>query len=268
METQFKEKDLPLGEFQKLGLYKDGKLNLKKEDLDAMLAGRRTGMLKLEDLKMDGFSIKQMEAKLSLSRLPDGAVSLNGHPINKEVKQHPLLGKLESEGLQFGKLASVQTERMQGDKLKKWIIEFDAETKEFVSYAPDMVQAPHKVNGETLSEKQKKAFQNGETVELSDGTRLQHRASEPKGVVSDRKALILSVLLDGGISYLLVRAIKNLADNSSAQKEEFTKGYNSALNDMKAADKKGKTTNEFLDELSQQTGKPQQSRGYGRTSSR
>jgi hypothetical protein len=88
------------------------------------------------------------------------------------------------------------------------------------------------VNGEILSEKKKKAFQNGEVVELNDGTRIQHSSTDSKGIRSDRKALILSVLLDGGISYLLLRGLRNLSGSTDPQKEGYTKGYNQALADM------------------------------------
>jgi len=268
METLIKENELPLKELEKLGLYQDGQMNLSSEDLDALLAGRRTDMRSLVHLKMDGFAIRQLDAKLSLNRKEDGSIEVNLHPIYKEVKPHPLLSDAETKVLLDGTLQSVQKTYEQADKkLSQLIIEYDQQTREFVGYDPDQVEVPVKVNGENLSEKQKKAFQNGSLVELEDGTRIQHSATDSKGIRSDRKALILSVLLDGGISYLLLRGIRNLAGNNDEQKEGYTKGYNQAL----AASMVGKPKREVEMTVGEQfdhSRSSQHSRGYGRTASR
>ena len=268
METLIKENELPVKELEKLGLYQDGQMSLSSEDLDALLAGRRTDMRSMVHLKMDGFAIRQLDAKLSLSRKEDGTVALNLHPIYKEVKPHPLLSEEEAGELEAGKLQSVQKVYEQADKkLAQLIIEYDEQTREFVAYHPDQVEVPVKVNGETLSEEKKKAFQSGDLVELKDGTRIQHSATDSKGIRSDRKALILSVLLDGGISYLLLRGIRNLAGNSDAQKEGYTKGYNQALADSMVGKPKREaeiTVGEHID----YSRASQHSRGYGRTASR
>lgn len=268
METFIKENELPIKELEKLGLYKDGQLNLSSEDVDALLAGRRTDMRSMFHLKMDGVAIRQLDAKLSLSRNQDGTVTLNLHPIYKEVKPHPLLSTEEARVLLDGKLQSIQKVYQQADKkLTQLIIEYDKQTREFVAYHPDQVEVPIKVNGETLSEEQKKAFQRGEVIALADGTRVQHSATDSKGIRSDRKALILSVLLDGGISYLLFRGIRNLAGNKDAQKEGYTKGYNQALADSMVGKPKREaemTVGEHVD----YSRDSQQSRGYGRTASR
>ena len=76
METPIKEKELPIAELEKLGLYKDGALTLKDNDIAALLAGRRTDLHSLHNLEMDGFKINQLDAKLSLMRGEDGKVAL------------------------------------------------------------------------------------------------------------------------------------------------------------------------------------------------
>lgn len=268
METFIKENELPIKELEKLGLYQEGKLNLSNEDVDALLAGRRTDMRSMFHLKMDGFEIRQLDAKLSLNRNPDGTVTLNLHPIYKEVKPHPLLSEEEARVLLDGKLQSIQKVYEQADKkLAMLIIEYDKQTREFVSYHPEQVEAPIKVNGQVMSEEQQKAFQRGDVIELDEGTRIQHSATDSKGIKSDRKALILSVLMDGGISYLLLRGIRNLAGNKDGQKEEYTKGYNQALADSMVGKPKREKEMTVGEHRDYETGS-QYSRGYGRTSSR
>ncbi|PYF74603.1 DUF4099 domain-containing protein [Pedobacter gandavensis] len=268
METFIKENELPIKELEKLGLYQEGKLNLSNEDVDALLAGRRTDMRSMFHLKMDGFEIRQLDAKLSLNRNPDGTVTLNLHPIYKEVKPHPLLSEEEARVLLDGKLQSIQKVYEQADKkLAMLIIEYDKQTREFVSYHPEQVEAPIKINGQVMSEEQQKAFQRGDVIELDEGTRIQHSATDSKGIRSDRKALILSVLMDGGISYLLLRGIRNLAGNKDGQKEEYTKGYNQALADSMVGKPKREKEMTVGEHKDYETGS-QYSRGYGRTSSR
>ncbi|WP_231490298.1 DUF3945 domain-containing protein [Pedobacter sp. Leaf170] len=110
-------------------------------------------------------------------------------------------------------------------------VEYDKLTKDFVGYDVSKVQAPDRINGMLLSEEDKSAFKRGNLLELADGTKIQHRASEPKGIISDRKALVLSVLIDGGISYLLLRGIRSLSENVD-QKDHLTPAFNSALAEM------------------------------------
>jgi hypothetical protein len=268
MGTTFKENELPIKELEALGLYQDGKMNLANEDVDVLLAGRRTEMRSMVNLQMDGFFIRQLDAKLSLKRNADGSVSVNLHPIYKELMPHPLLSEEESKLLQSGQLQNIQkVYKKTEDKVGGLIIEYDAETKEFVSYDPDQVEVPIKVNGEILTEEKKKAFQNGELVTLEDGTKIQHSVTDSKGIRSDRKALILSVLLDGGISYLLFRGLRNILGNKEEQKEAHTKGYNLALADMTVGKPKRELEMTVGTHVDQSTAS-EYSRGYGRTGSR
>lgn len=232
METPIKEKELPVAELEKLGLYRDGALTLKDGDIAALLAGRRTDLHSLHNLEMDGFKISQLDAKLSLSRVEDGKIALKLHPIYKEVQPHPLLNEKETKQLLAGKQESISKTVDDKGMERRLVIEYDEQTKEFITYFPYQVEVPPKVNGETLDEKQKKAFQHGEVIELADGTRLRHSAADSKGVKSDTKRLIFSVLLDGGLSYLVMRGLRNLAANVDLQKEGYTQGYNQALADM------------------------------------
>lgn len=267
MKPLFEKNELPVIDLRKLGLYKDGKSTLSPNDLSALLAGRRTDLISITDLKTDAFHIQQLDAKLSLQRSPDGSVSLNLHPIYKNAVAHELLDEREVEQLKAGKIANVTKEiDLEPVKKKTLIIEYDAQTREFISYDPQGVEPPEKINGQQLTPEDKQNYQSGNVVQLKDGTRVQHRASERNGMLSDRQALILSVLLDGGISYLLITGIRNLLANREEQKTQFTKGYEAALKEMKKSQppkEEIKLTQEPDNER-----KNDYSRGYGRGSSR
>ncbi|MCT1531385.1 DUF3945 domain-containing protein [Sphingobacterium daejeonense] len=236
MENQFRESDIPIGDLRKLGLMKNGKPDLSEEDIDALVAGHRTDLITLRDIHGDGIHIQKMDAKLSLQRDVDGHMSLQLHPIYRDVKKHPMLLDVEADQLEQGTLTHVLKTYQGGDgKKKTWLIEYDPETREFISSDPQKVRVPSKINGETLSELQKEQYRNGDVVQLTDGTRLQRRASSRSGVTSNREALMYSLILDGGISYLLLRGLRNLFGNKSAQKDAYTEGYQRALLDMQQA---------------------------------
>ncbi|MDN3586172.1 DUF4099 domain-containing protein [Pedobacter aquatilis] len=235
MKTQFNISELPLSQFEALGIYQDRQLLLEPEEIACLLSGRRTTLVSLHELKGKDFTIERLDARLSLQRAPSGQVELLLHPIYKNPRAHPLLSDDEMQELISGDKSFVARaiEREEG-WATMYNIEYDKLTKDFVGYDVSKVQAPERVNGMLLDEEEKSAFQRGEILELADGTKIQHRASEPKGILSDRKALVLSVLLDGGISYLLVRGIRSLYENTE-QKDHRSPAFNSALAEMEGA---------------------------------
>ena len=267
--NQFKDNELPLKELERLGLYIQGRILLKRDDINALLAGRRTELTNFKDLKFEGLSIPELDAKLSLKKDQDGTVNLNVHPIYKVARNHELLNENESQKLQSGEIDNIVKEQeVQKGKIRKIIIEYDEQTKEFISYDPEQVNVPVKVNSEELSEEQKKKFKNGQVVELSDGTKFQHTALNPKGLRSDNKRLALSILFDAGISYLVYRGIQALKNRAAKfQNEGFTNGYNQAIADIK---QKGelKDSNVTIQQLIDKHIPNQESRGYGRSSAR
>ncbi|RYE22258.1 MAG: DUF3945 domain-containing protein, partial [Sphingobacteriaceae bacterium] len=133
----------------------------------------------------------------------------------------------EVEDLQNGKVPNVLKEVKENGKQKTVFIEFDKETNEFLKIDSAKVIAPESVNDQLLSEAQKKRFREGLEIELRDGTQLQATGKNTKGILSNRNLLVLSVLLDGGVSYLLLKGIQAL---EGKQKQlQYNKGYNDAL---------------------------------------
>jgi hypothetical protein len=262
MKTPFKEQDLPLADMEKLGLYKNGQWLIDRENLDALLAGRRTELISLHELKADGFEIDRLDAKLSVTPEWDGRLTLNIHPIYKEPKLHPLLLEHEAQVLIDGQIDTLQKIYQNGDKRKIYNFEYDPETKEFIDYDPANVIVPQSINTYQLTEKQKDAFRNGEVISLGDGTQVQYRANDRKGIRADRAALVMSVLLDGGISYLLVRGIKNLLNNDTPQKDENTQAYLKAVDELQQKMKQASDQQQNNEQVNEEN------RGYTKTRSR
>ena len=235
MKTQFTISEIPLNQFEALGIYQNKQLLLEPSEISTLLSGRRTTLVSLHELKGKDFTIERLDARLSLHRSPSGEVELLIHPIYKTPRAHPLLSEEEMQALISGSKSFIgrAVQREEG-RATMFNVEYDKLTKDFVGYDVSKVPAPERVNGMLLSEEEKSAFQRGALLELSDGTKIQHRASDPKGIRSDRNALVLSVLLDGGISYLLLRGIRSLSEDI-AQKDYRTPSFNAALAEMEGA---------------------------------
>src|SRR3569833_1178905 len=99
--------ELPMEELQQIGLADGRSLRLDHDDLDALLAGRRTSMLRLEELELDDMKIDQLDAKLSLERNQDGTVALVLHPIHRTPETPDYLTEDEVEALEKGEKANL-----------------------------------------------------------------------------------------------------------------------------------------------------------------
>lgn len=212
-------------ELQQIGLADGQKLKLDHDDLDALLAGRRTSMLRLEDLAFDDMQIKQLDAKLSLQRNADESVSLLLHPIHREPEAPAYLTASEVEALEKGEKANIlkTLEDPQGNQYDV-LIEFDKDTNEFIVSDTDHIEAPEQVNGVPLTAEQKKNFKKGKEVQTEDGTTIQYAASEKQGIRSDKLHLVVSIVLDGGLSFMLYKAVHALWGQKHDPKKENNVG--------------------------------------------
>ena len=283
METTELKNRMPIDDFKKIGLFTNDKLSLSKEDLAELSAGRRSGFLELKNLEHDGIQIEQLKAKISLQENPDRSLSVLVHPVYKNPKKHGLLNEKEMDSLINGDNANIVKSYIdEKGKNHKMIIEYDKDTKEFVSMNTNRILIPEKVNNELLSPAQKEKLKEGGPVTVSDGTTIQSSPTAEKGIRSNNTFVILSILIDGGMSYLMVTAAKALlgldksGEQAKEQSSEFSKGYLEAVKEME--DKKWSNRNSKLinfpddlhkldiDELklSQQNSKNQESRSYTR----
>nr|WP_181718595.1 DUF4099 domain-containing protein [Pedobacter sp.]QJS06255.1 hypothetical protein [Pedobacter sp.] len=115
---------------------------------------------------------------------------------------------------------------------KSKVIEYDPDTRQFMSYDPSKVKVPEAINNESLSSDKKRKLKDGEVIQLSDGTEVQFRSSDKNGLRSNRSALVLSILIDGGLSYLLIIGISRLLGKQSEQEKSYSKGYLQALKEV------------------------------------
>ena len=207
----YTRQDLPMEVLQKIGLVKNGVLILDQDDLKALLSGRRTDMLRLEKLEFEGMVIDLLDAKLSLDRNKAGEIELKFHPIHKEPKASKYLTDTEAEMLARGDAVNLQKSVYDENGRKvEVLIEFDKETNEFIITDTEKILAPDSINDIPLTPEQKERYRKGKEVEIGDGTTVQYSATEKQGVRSNKLAFIASVLIDGGISFVLYHGLNAL----------------------------------------------------------
>lgn len=241
----FKKRELPMAELEKIGLAQKGKLLITDENKAALLAGRRTNLIRLQNLQDENVQIGEMEAKVSLFRNPDGKLELRAHPVYHQPVFPVDLTDQEAEMLENGHTTVIYKKIKDGEEpAKEYLFEFDPETREYIKTDTGKIQAPDLVNNEALSPEQKKAFSKGEEVKLSDGTKFRYTGVDVLSVRANKVALVASILIDGGISYLIYQGIRSLMGVPQSQRDQlYSEGYQKALEDMKAAEQQSKKQN-------------------------
>jgi hypothetical protein len=233
MRNSFALYELSGSEMRSLGLYDQyGDLTIEPEDLEVLLSGRRTSLMRLHDLTSHGMNIAQMDAKLSLHRDGDGQALIRVHPVYHKPKL-PFAGEDDSiQALLDGKQLHVRymmaTAVAPPDVSKQfeYILEYDAETREFISYAPEDVAIPDRINGFELSSAQRADFSRAIPLTLPDGTSLVYKATDSNGLSANRSSIILFKDTDDGKRYELLDGVRpmqtaQIAEESQAFQKEF-----------------------------------------------
>lgn len=231
----FNENDLPLGLMETIGLAVDGQPLLTAGNLKALLSGQRTGLVELHNLQYDNINIESLNAKLSMRKNVTGGMDLLIHPVYRNPFRPDYLDDHEAEQLEKGEVANLLkvTTDAKGNK-KELLVEFEPETREYIVSDTEKIIAPDMVNGEFLTAGQKENYRKGKEVQLPDGTKFDYAAIDEHGIRSNRIALIASVVIDGGLTYMVYKGLNALFNKPRDEKEaeKLSPGYYNALNDM------------------------------------
>ncbi|GGH11903.1 DUF4099 domain-containing protein [Mucilaginibacter phyllosphaerae] len=243
----FKEMDLPFRELETIGLAAGGQLLLNVNDLKALLSGRRTGLMHLENLEAEGIQIKAMDAKVSLRQNEQGKTDLLIHPIYRKPDTPDFLDDNEARQLEKGEVENFlkTTTDNKGNK-KEILVEYDSETREFIVSDTEKIMAPDMVNNEFLTPAQKEKYRKGKEVELADRTKFNYSGTDLNGIRSNKLALIASIVIDGGLSYMVYKGLNALFGEKRDEKEAGTlsPGYYSTMADVE--DQRPVATNEHI----------------------
>ena len=224
---------LPMKDLEIFGVVKNGKFTIPEKEISALKNGKMTDIVELTDLKGKDIQIDKLPARLSIVRGEDGNPALRIDPVYKEPRFRPDLSEVERNQLVKKELANIKKSYVDKEgNIQSEIIEYDQRTNQFFSYNPREIKAPQAVNGEELNPQQKKKYKEGETVKLADGTEFQLSPTSPKGIRSNKKGLVLSVMLDGGLSYLLLTGVGKMLGKKSQEDKAYSEGYLQAIKEV------------------------------------
>jgi hypothetical protein len=202
-------KRLPLEQMKSFGLYKDGKYTISDDQLKTLKNGGRTDVVELKDLKNEQIEIKSMLARLSIVKDANNKPTLQVDPVFKQALKNGQLTSKEQKDLETGTIKSLPKTLTDKDGIEqKKIYQYDKETRQILSYDPNAIQIPERANDQQLTPEQKRKLREGKEIALNDGTTLQIDQTESKGIRSNRSLLVLSIVADGGLSYMLISGIK------------------------------------------------------------
>ncbi|NHA05479.1 DUF4099 domain-containing protein [Mucilaginibacter sp. HC2] len=233
--VNFQEDELPIKDLETIGLAAGGQLLLNVDDLKALLSGRRTGLMELHDLEAENIRIKSINAKISLKPNEAGKLDLLIHPVYRKAATPEFLDETEAQQLRKGEVASLLkiTVDDRGNK-KEMLVEYDPETREYIVSDTDKILAPDMVNNEFLTPAQKENYRKGREVRIADGTKFSYSATDHHGIRSNKLRLVASILIDGGLSYMVYKGLNALFNQKRDQKtaEKLSPGYHQALKDI------------------------------------
>jgi hypothetical protein len=229
------EKDLPWKDLEAIGLAAGGQLLLNMDDLKALLSGRRTGLLQLHNLEAENVKIKSMDAKVSLRPNDNGKLDLLIHPIYKRVTTPDFMDDFQADMLKKGEVPSLLV-NLKNEKgvMTEMLVEYDKETNEFIVSDTEKILVPDMVNNEFLTPAQKEKYRKGKEVELADKTVFNYSATDSHGIKSNKMALVASILIDGGLTYVVYKGLNALFNKKRDPKEagSLSPGYYNSLKDI------------------------------------
>ena len=233
----FREGELPTAELEKIGLARNGQLLMTDENKLALLFGRRTSLIRLHNIEDQNLKIETMEAKISVERNSKGKVELRAHPIYHQPIFPVDLTNIEAEKLKQRQTVGIHKRiRDKDETTREYLFEYDPETREFIKTDTGKIEEPLLVNNEILTKSQRTAFRSGKEVQLADGTTFRYTGIDPSPFRANRIALAVSLLLDGGLSYVIYRGLKSLTRYPHApEAENLGLGFQQSLNDLKNA---------------------------------
>jgi len=173
------KEQLPIQEFERLGIKKDRLHQLPKDEMHALLSGYPSNMKFLTFKDKDGEAHK-VNAKLSVYQIADGTIGLKVHPFRKAIENDIGLTNKEIERLKSG--SSIQ--KKIGDQ--QFLIQLDQSINELRRIKTDQIKVSEAVGSTKLSAYQKADLRSGKTITIKDSTGIEKRIkldlSSPSGI--------------------------------------------------------------------------------------
>lgn len=186
----FSISEIPDQQLELIGLSKKDILNMPPRTYKVLMSGNRTSLIRFNKLNVPGLEGGSLDAKLSLERKPGNSVAIRFHPINQMPKNTFDLTKEEIEKLKNGETNFIEKQLPNG---KNHLVGIDNQTNEFIAIAKDAIEAPKKVNGIELTEKQIVDFKEGKDIKVG-GEKFRLNPNDELGISgADNNSIISSL---------------------------------------------------------------------------
>lgn len=236
--VKFTLSDIPHAYLDRLGLDREQIRQWPRQTREALLSGLRTSLVRLTDVRPLGAAAgKVLDARLSLFRKPDGAVGVNLHPAGNGRSADPILSAEERAHLRSGQASVIgKTVRDAAGREREALVGHDPATGSDVAVDRTSLRAPRSLDGQPLSEAQRRDFTEGRSVTLGERTYRFDPAREggiAKGTtltvshsrVEDTDIAIDVALLASGLgSVILIEHMADMALHLRLQRDRHALG--------------------------------------------
>ena len=173
------KEQLPVQEFERLGIKKDRLHQLPKDEMHALLSGYPSNM-KFLTFKDKNGAIQKVNAKLSVYQTADGTIGLKVHPFRREIKNNMNLNQKEIDKLKSGESVNKTLNRQQ------FLVQLDQSINELRRIKIERIKVAGAVGSTKLSENQKADLKSGKVIILKDSKGIEKRIkldlSSPSGI--------------------------------------------------------------------------------------
>ena len=173
------KEQLPVQEFERLGIKKDRLHQLPKDEMHALLSGYPSNM-KFLTFKDKNGATQKVNAKLSVYQTADGTIGLKVHPFRREIKNDMNLTQKEIDKLRSGESINKTLNRQQ------FLIQLDQSINELRRIKIERIKISGAVSNTKLSENQKADLRSGKTITIKDSLGIEKRIkldlSSPSGI--------------------------------------------------------------------------------------
>lgn len=175
LQNKFRESDIPYNDLQKVGISKNDILSFSKQNLEALLNGKRTNILHLHctDTKGESFDFN---AKISMYRKEDSSIGVKIHPVRQSILNDIELKEKDIYKLKQGE---VITKNINNEK---YLVQLDQETNELLRAKQKSIIIPSYILNEKVDSKQKETLKNGGIIELKNGEKVRLDLNSINGV--------------------------------------------------------------------------------------
>ena len=176
------KEQLPVQQFERLGIDNNRLQKLPDEEMNALLSGYPSRMKFLTFKDKDG-AMQKINAKLSIYQANDGIFSLKVHPFRREIKNDMNLTQKEMDKLKSGDTISKAINRQQ------YLVQLDQSINELRRIRVEGIKVAGAVGSTRLTENQKQDLKLGKAIYIKDSDGRQRRIkldlTSPSGVQID-----------------------------------------------------------------------------------